>query len=419
MKIFKFGGASVKDATGVRNLHAILSLYPDTELVVIISAMGKTTNALEKLVNARFENGDWKPALEEVCQFHLTIVNDLQPELPFNFGESLKTLLAELEQQVQMAPDADYDQLYDQIIGYGEIFSTHIVAAYLQAREMDCYLADARKLIRTNSNYRNAQVNWPESEKLISACWNSLPMRPRVVVCQGFIGHDADGSTTSLGREGSDYSAAVFAHCLNASEVVIWKDVPGMLNADPKQFPDAVLLNRISFTEAIELAYYGASVIHPKTIKPLENKEIPLYVKSFLNPQAAGTLIQKNTFSDALIPSFILKPDQVLISITPQDFSFITESDLQQIFGVFAMLKMQVNLMQNSAISFSVCLDFQQQKFRQFLKALEGQYRIKYNHPCELLTIRHYHSEIIARLSSGKKVLLDQRSRETARLVLA
>lgn len=422
MKIYKFGGASVRDAAGVINAANIINLRPNQDLVVVVSAMGKMTNALESIVLAYRRNDE---SLQALCtkffDYHTAIVKDLH----LNNGElreKLDELQSKFKAQLEKPPTDNFDYDYDQIVSYGEIFSSVILSGYLNHVNVLNTWADARNLVRTDNSYREGKVIWEKTTELIKDAWEKAKTAAgnsrTILISQGFISHTAERNTTTLGREGSDFSAAIFAYALDAESVTIWKDVPGMLNADPKYFSDAVKLKRISYKEAIELAYYGASVIHPKTIKPLQNKEISLNVKSFLNPEEEGTLIESSTFSDSLIPSFIFKTNQVLISFIQRDFSFIAEENLSQLFGIFSANRVKINMMQNSAINFSICIDYEPEKLDAIRKACKDDYEVLYNKPCELVTIRHYNNETIGRLAIGKKVLLEQRSRNTVRMVL-
>lgn len=422
MRIFKFGGASVRDAAGVINAAKIINMNPRQDLVVVVSAMGKMTNALESVVLA-YRQGD--TGLAELCDsfysYHQKIISDLKIQ-DVSAVETLAKLYDKLKYQLEKPPTDNFDYDYDQIVCYGELFSSAILSAYLTQSGIVNEWTDARNLIRTDNTYREGKVDWEKTTELIQAAYASTKSKSdgkrTLLLSQGFIGHTAERNTTTLGREGSDFTAAIFAYALDAESVTIWKDVPGMLNADPKYFSDAVKLKRISYKEAIELAYYGASVIHPKTIKPLQNKKILLLVKSFLNPADEGTVIESSTFSDSLIPSFIFKVNQVLISFTQRDFSFIAEENLSQIFGIFSDSRVKINLMQNSAINFSVCVDYEAAKLDKIRAACKDDYEVLYNQPCELVTIRHYDSETISRLLIGKKVLVEQRSRSTVRMVL-
>ena len=421
MKVYKFGGASVLDAKGVKNAAKIICNHPDMDLVVVVSAMGKMTNALEGILLAYRTNDEMLPALcDAFFDYHKNIALDLN--LSDNGNDKLQKVETELRFKLEKPPTDNYDYDYDQIVSFGEVFSTVILSEYLNILEIKNTWADARNLVRTDNTYREGKVDWDKTTELITAAWtNAVELAGdsrTLLISQGFIGHTAERNTTTLGREGSDFSAAIFAYALNAESVTIWKDVPGMLNADPKYFSDAVKLKRISYKEAIELAYYGASVIHPKTIKPLQNKGIVLYIKSFLNPEDDGTIVDSSTFSDSLVSSFIFKVNQVLISFVQRDFSFIVEENLSQLFNIFSNAGIRINMMQNSAINFSICMDYDEAKLEAIREACKVDYEVLYNKPCELVTIRHYDSETIGRLAIGKKILLEQRSRSTARMVL-
>lgn len=422
MKVFKFGGASVKDADAVRNVAAILRKYENEKLVVVISAMGKTTNAFEKVLASWFDNSPAKNAyLQEVSDYHTRIVDGLFPDKSVPVYDEIKKLFGELETYISQPPRFAFDKEYDQIVSYGEILSTIIIHNYLRDYGIPCNFFDVRKLIFTDSNFREGRINWEATTKNIQDEIGPVLNLPgnQVILTQGFLGSDPDGFTTTLGREGSDFSAAIFSFALDAEEMIIWKDVPGLLNADPKYFSKTEKLGQISYREAIELAYFGASIIHPKTIKPLQNKNIPLRIKSFVDPVSEGSLIHLNTSSDSLIPSFIFKVDQVLISISPRDFSFIDEQNLSEILGIFAGLGVRINLMQNSAISFSVCVDNNERRLKQLFETLGKKYNVRYNTGLELITIRHYDQATIDRvLEDEKTILLEMRTRSTAQMVV-
>jgi aspartate kinase len=419
LKVFKFGGASVKDANAVRNVAGILNEYRQDELIVIVSAMGKTTNAMENIVHAMYDKNRsvFKELVEERRQFHLAILNELFENKSNGIFDEINHSFDTLRNKAKEALAPNYDFQYDQIVSFGEVLSTKIIAAYLQLTRNDVVWGDARKFIRTNNDYRAAEVDWEATTRLIDH-FRAENIEKKVVITQGFIGHTNENFTTTLGREGSDFSAGIIAYCTNAESVTIWKDVPGMLNADPKWFDDTVKLDSISFKEAIELAYYGASVIHPKTIKPLQNKNIPLYVKSFVDPSAAGTVIHQSTDRDHLVPSFIFKINQVLLSITPKDFSFIVERNLSDIFGKLALSGGHINLMQNSAVSFTVCMDIDDFKLNNLVKLLGEDYLVRFNRGLELVTIRHYDQATIDRVSNQKEILMEQKTRHTARIVM-
>ncbi|MFT7155163.1 MAG: aspartate kinase [Parvicella sp.] len=419
MKVFKFGGASVKDADSVLNVIKIINLF-DADVMVVISAMGKTTNAMEKVVDLYFNKLDYSEEINFVHQFHQAIIKDLGLEEDESFASVFKSFWDKLRDKLITEPSVNYDYEYDQIVSFGELFSTAIVSGALNAKGIENEWVDARKIIRTSNDYREGIVDWELTQALFKSKVGALyqdKSKRSICVTQGFIGHTDIGQTTTLGREGSDFTAGIAAWCLDAEDVTIWKDVPGMLNADPKLFNNTKKLNKISFKEAIELSYYGASVIHPKTIKPLQNKGISLYVKSFLNPTDEGTIIQAGSENDSLIPSFIYKDNQLLISISPRDFSFITEQNMRDIFNAFSEVKMKVNLMQNSAISFSVCVDEDPFKLKDLMELLEDEYLIKYNDELSLLTIRHYNDRTIDELTKKSEILVEQKSRQTARFV--
>lgn len=418
MKVFKFGGASVKDAEAVKNVAKIISSYGQDDLVIVVSAMGKTTNALEK-VAAAVNGNDLSQAaidLETVRSFHEEIVQDLFGENK-KLTDDLNNILIEVEWIFEDPPGKDPSMIYDQIVGQGELLSTKIVAHYLNSVEIPSKWVDARDLIQTDDCYRNASVNWEETGNRMNSQLSPIIASKKRVITQGFIGSTDDLMTTTLGREGSDFTGAIIAYSLNASSVTIWKDVPGVLNADPKEFPEAELLSHISYLDAVELAYFGTSVIHPKTIKPLQNKGIPLLVRSFLNPEEPGTLIDQEN-SDQVISNFIVKPDQVLVSIQPKDFSFMVESHLGHVFSLMNELRITSNLMQNSALSFSFCMDMDEAKLEELSKRLEAEHHIKYNENCRLLTIRHFTEKVIDDLVGTSTILLDQRTRNTVQLVL-
>lgn len=421
MRVFKFGGASVKDADAVRNVARIIGMFPNENIAVVVSAMGKTTNALEALTNHYYTGeGELKQKFEELEEFHYQIISDLFEDNNHTIYEWTNKQLAGLEITLNSQPSDNYDFEYDQIVSKGELLSTTIVNAYLNEAGINSNWYNAKKLVKTDNNYREAKVDWAATELAIHQ--NLVPYfnqndNQRIAITQGFIGSDGE-YTTTLGREGSDYTGAILAYCLNADNLTIWKDVPGMLNADPKWFDNTEQLSQISYREAIELAYYGASVIHPKTIQPLQNKKISLHVRSFIHPENAGTIIHQSEEGDDLIPSFIFKMDQVLISMSPHDFSFIVEENLSHIFKMFAEAKVKINIMQTSAISFSVSVTNDERRLPQLLDELNKHYNVKYNTGLELVTIRHYDQPTIDRVTANKKVLVSQQTRTTARMVM-
>ena len=409
MKVFKFGGASVKDAAGVRNLAEIITTQGQNA-VVVVSAMGKTTNALEELVRAYVHQqvDEAHRHLNGILAYHTGIMADLTGD----FTGAHQTL-SHLENSLNQPPIGTFDEIYDRFVSLGEVLSTQIIAAYLQTSPVPVQWLDARQLIRTDMTFREGRVDWVETNvRIKEAVTNNT-----VIITQGFIGQTADNRTTTLGREGSDYTAAIFAYCLNAESVTIWKDVPGVLNADPKWFDETVLLEKLTYQDAIELAYYGATVIHPKTIKPLQNKGIPLFVRSFLKPDAPGTVIG-NYERHLQTASFIFKVNQVLISLHPNDFSFIAEDNLSRIFGRFAQAGVKINLMQNTAISFSVAVDNNPDRVPALLDLLKQDFRVSYNDGLELITIRYYDQGTIDRVLVNKKLLLEQKSRYTVQLIV-
>lgn len=424
MRIFKFGGASVKDASGVRNVVKVLQQTGFNDLGIVVSAMGKSTNALEEIIALyRDNNSAYLDKLDVLQAYHLTIIEDLETSELVNglwlvrFRESgikkdLKAQIELLKGEMLRNQSRNYSFVYDQVVGYGELLSTKIVAAYLNACEIPVQWLDARKLVATDQKYRDAGVNWKKTtQNLLATCSGSF-------ITQGFIGSDENGFMTTLGREGSDYTAAIIAHGLSAQSVTIWKDVPGVLNADPRVFNDTVLLEQISYSEAIELAFYGASVIHPKTLQPLQDKNIPLYVKSFIDPSAVGTVITEGA---ALVPQascFIVKRNLVLLSISSRDFSFIGEENISHVFQELSAAKMQVGLIQNSAISFTICAEDKYDSIENVVKELNEHYKVTYILNVSLYTVRHYKGETVASIETGKEVLLRQRTQETLQLVV-
>lgn len=415
MKVFKFGGASVKSAEAVKNIGDILNSYSDDNLVIIISAMGKMTNAFEWLINSYcYAKEKVKPALNDIVDYHNEILWELFPDKSHKIYVTVNEYYFQIEEILNKDYNNDYDKTYDSLIGYGELISTSIVSAYLMDIGINNTWLDARELVKTDNCYREGTVNWELTRSKISnACQGN-----GIFISQGFIGSDKEENMVSLGREGSDFSAAIFAYSLDAKSVTIWKDVEGMLNADPKFYPEATRLEKISYHEAIELSYYGASVIHPKTIKPLQNKNIPLYVKSFLNPAGEGSVIQESTKYDTILPSFIFIEDQILLSISPRDFSFIAEGNIGSIFKVIANLGIKVNLIQNSALSFSICIKNDKRKIPNLIAELNKEYKVLFNENVTLFTVRHYDEPTIKKVIGDSKILLEQRTRNTARFVL-
>ncbi len=423
MKVFKFGGVSIKDAEAVKNVGEIITGYPDQKILIVISAVGKSTNKLEEITQLYIDsNSELASKIATLKKEHINIVeslsNDHKTDETKIIFEQLKVdiekIFGYLEKLFSNEANQDYDIIYDQVVPVGELLSTKIVSAYLNSINLLNSWTDARKLILTDSSFRNAEVDWQLTEMSIQ----NLEWEGNLIVTQGFIGGTKGNFMTTLGREGSDYSAAIFANLLNAESLTIWKDVDGVLNADPKFFNNTIKLDNISYKEAIELAYFGASVIHPKTIKPVQNKNIPLWVKSFINTNEPGTLINDNTDKDDEITKYIFKSDQVLMSFSPKDFSFIKEKNISEIFDALAVQKLEVSTIQNSAINFSISVDYDKNKIEKLLQTLQERYTIKYNQGLELLTIRHFDDEILAKLINGRQVFLEQKSRNTVRVLM-
>jgi aspartate kinase len=419
ISIHKFGGASVKDSAGVRNVLSVLNHFKNENICVVISAMGKTTNALEQVVNSFFaRDGQSIQLLQNVYDYHIEIINQLFPQGNVSLIDDIETIFAELHWAIEEEQIKTYDYEYDQIVSMGEQLSTCIVSAYLNSQQFQINLVDARDLIRTDNTYREGRIDWEITSDQVNSklLFNNGDSSTRYLT-QGFIGGTSENFTTTLGREGSDFTASVLAFVTNAEEVIIWKDVPGVLNADPRAWKSAVLLSELSYYDAIELTYYGATVIHPKTIKPLQNKSIPLRVKSFLNPSASGTIIQKDEVKQNT-SCYIFKDNQRLLSISTRDFSFVVEGNIQDIFSAFNTHRIKVNLMQQSALSFSVCITAEDRRWFALLEDLETRYKLKYNDKCELITIRHYPDVLPKEINDKGEVLLEQRSRHTLQLVV-
>jgi|TARA_R110002020_G_scaffold30237_2_gene95361 aspartate kinase len=416
MKVFKFGGASVKDAAGVKNVASVLQKTGEKDLLVVVSAMGKMTNQLEKVVDAYLsETQSAAESIQEFKEYHNCILNDLFPNSSHPVFNEVGKRYQSLSNFLEHNNSKNRPFVYDQIVGYGELVSTQIVSAYLSEVHIENTLLDVRSCIETDSNYRDAKVDWEATQEHISAKVSAKG----ITITQGFLGAEgANNFTTTLGREGSDYTAAIFAYCLNAESVTIWKDVPGVLNADPRYFSKTTLLNKISYREAIELAFYGASVIHPKTLQPLQRKEIPLFVKSFVNPLDPGTCVGKGVTLDPMVSCFILKKNQVLISLSSLDFNFMMEHHIGDVFKWLHTYKMKVELIQNSAISFSVCVDNKYDNLAPLLAKLRSAFKVSWNENVTLYTIRHADSKQIKAILKDKTLLLKQESRGTVQLVV-
>ena len=416
MQIFKFGGASVKDAAGVRNVAKILEKVGYAHSLIVISAMGKTTNALEVVVNNYFKAPAQLPeSLQTIKDFHYQIIRELFSDENHPVYWKVDGLFAELSSFLERNKSPKHSFVYDQVIGFGELLSTTIISLYLNDNGIKNNWIDVRNLIKTDSNYRDAGIDWEETQTNISNNINKSLLN----ITQGFLGSDANFFTTTLGREGSDYTAAIFAYCLNAKSVTIWKDVPGVLNADPRYFQHTQLLHKIPYQEAIELAFYGASVIHPKTLQPLQQKEIPLYVRSFVNPTEEGSAVCNVASLEPKVPCFILKKDQILLSLSSRDFSFIMEEGISYIFKSLHKAQMKVSVIQNSAISFSVCVENKFDTLPELLEKLEERFKVSVTEGVTLYTIRHATEAAIAEVAAGKNVLLKQVSSDTVQMIIS
>ncbi len=418
VKVFKFGGASINDAGSVRNMADILRSFLGQPLVIVVSAMAKTTNVLEGIVTlCRLKQQTCYDEVDQLKAFHHQIMLGLFPDLNHPVYHDVNSLFDELLRHIRSDSDLSADELYDQMVVFGELLSSVIVCHFLNETGLNCQWTDARDYVITDAQFRSANVLWDRTKPKMEQLWHHISANGWLLT-QGFIGSTDEGKSTTLGREGSDYSAAIFAWCLDATEVVIWKDVPGLLNADPKRFSNVVKLDQISYAEAIELAYYGATVIHPKTIKPLQNKGITLKVQSFKEPGLSPSIISDDSVFDPLIPSIIVKEQQVLISISPRDFSFMNESNLHRLFRVLDLLRIPVHVLQTSALSLSICTDYSESQLLTLINSVSSDFYLKYNTGLDLLTIRHYDQTIIDNLVGNREVLLEQRSRVTAQLVI-
>ena len=416
----KFGGASVNSAASIKNVISILQL-DEKARVVVVSAMGKTTNSLEKIVDLwyRFTRLN-QEEFDFIKAYHISIVKELfENTSALDIALSMvEEIFSDLKQNLLSLNPKDYDFLYDSIVSYGEKISTAILSLYMTSLDINHRLIAAQEVIKTDNSYRGAQVDWKKTEKEVKEKLNNLFLETDLVLTQGFIGSTREGYTTTLGREGSDYSAAIFAYCFEAKSLTIWKDVDGLMSADPKRMPDAKKLEQVPYREAIELSYYGASVIHPKTIKPLENKAIPLYVKSFLNPEKEGTVITHAEEVKPLVPNYIFKDKQTLLSVSAKDFSFIVEENVANIFSELSCFGVKVNLIQNSALTFSVCFDQNDYILPRLIEALQQDYNVKYNNNLQLITIRHYTQGTIENLNKKGRILIEQKNRVTLQCLI-
>ena len=418
MKVFKFGGASVKDAAAIRNVKDIISKYKDDKLVVVISATGKTTNALEEVVNAFYQRKDNAyELLDEVRQSHYNIIDELFEGDTAHIKKGIDDSLFHVEVILKGLVMENFDFLYDQVVSAGELISTKIVSAYLNETGIENEWIDARSVVRTDNTYREAKIDWNYTVAKANSIIAPI-VENKIVITQGFIGGTPENFTTTLGREGSDFTASILAYCLDAEGVYIWKDVPGVLNADPRVFSSVSKLDFLSYRDAIEMTYYGAKVIHPKTIKPLQNKGIPLYVRSFINPDVEGTQIKANLEYSFLPPVIVIKNNQIQLYISTKDFSFIAEENLSFIYSLFAQYRIKINLMQNTAISFTVCFDNDPAKLKRLLDDLQKDYVTEKLENLKLITIKHFNDNIMNELKSGSEVLLEERMKDTAQLLL-
>jgi len=416
MQVFKFGGASVKDAKNIKNMADIVKDSASDNLLIVVSAMGKTTNALEELTNNYYSGNDSMfNNFNNIKKYHFDIIDELFEQKYPKVYNDINNTFVEIEWTIEDEPQDSYNFIYDQIVSVGELLSSKIVSHYFNYIGINNKWIDVRSFIQTDNTYREAHVDWNKTTELIRT---QLPfLKDNIIITQGFIGNTSENFTTTLGREGSDYSSAIFANCLNAEKLVVWKDVPGILNADPKRFPEAVKFEELSYANAIEMTYYGASIIHPKTIKPLQNKAIPLYVKPFLQPKESGTVIQE---TDSIIhtPSIIVKSNQQLISISSKDYAFVSEKHLSHIFNAFSETQIHINMMQISALTFSVCIDQDLQKFEKLKALIQTDFSFRYNLDLELFTIRNFNDETIAKYIDSTQVLLEQKSRNNAQFVV-
>ncbi|MFL9845025.1 aspartate kinase [Flavobacterium rhizosphaerae] len=414
MKVFKFGGASVKDAESIKNVFNVLQQVGHDDVLLVISAMGKTTNALEAVIkNYINKSPGLQASIQEVKKYHNQILLDLFDDEGHAVFSAVNKIFNDLESFLKNNKSPNYNYVYDQVVSQGEIISTTIVSEYFNYQGLKNSWIDVREFIKTDNTYRDALVDWEQTQKRISKGIKKKNLN----ITQGFLGSDENNFTTTLGREGSDYTAAIFAYCLNAESVTIWKDVPGVLNADPRYFENAILLNQISYREAIELAFYGATVIHPKTLQPLQRKEIPLYVKSFINPLLPGTSVSKGADLEPQSSCYIVKKNQLLVSLSSLDFSFIMEENISEIFGLLHKYKMKVSLIQNTAISFSVCVDDKFGNFDELKSILSKKFKVTYNEDVSLYTIRHFTDTSVDAVAKNKEVLVKQISRETLQIV--
>jgi len=420
MKVFKFGGASIESVERARNIAALLNDYRQEKVLVVISAKGKTTNALEKITEAYYKKdlGEAHRLFSLLIADHQKYATELLGKIPETLLAKMDELFTEVEWVFSEEGGKPYDYYYDQIVSVGELLSTSIIATYLNQTGIFVTWIDVRDIMKTDDTYRDAGIQWGKTEELVRNCFEKAFQQTNLVITQGYIGSTNDNATVTLGREGSDYSAAVFANMMDAESATIWKDVPSLLNADPKIFPNTVPIEEISFREVIEMAYYGAQVIHPKTIKPLHNKNIPLYVRCFLDKTLKGTLIHNTTGRIEYPPIMVLKTEQTILQVKTKDYSFITEDNLSRIYTLFHDCKIKINMIQNAAISFIACIDSEPLKLERILEALKADYDVRRNEKLFLFTVRHYTQNILDEELKGRTVLLEQKTRQTIQMVV-
>lgn len=417
MKVFKFGGASIRDAAAIQHVATIVRSF-DRPLVVVISAMGKTTNALEQVVEGAFSGYGTSNGLQAILENHEAVLAELDPALLALYRPATEPFIQRTLRYLERGTDLPFDLVYDQVVSLGELLSTTLVSLYLNHTGLANTWLDIRDIIRTDNTYRDGRVDWAFTERKVTDKVRPMLAKDGLVVTQGFLGSTIEGQTTTLGREGSDYTASILAYCLSAESVMVWKDVPGVLNADPRFFERATKIDHLSYHDAIEMTYYGAKVIHPKTIQPLQRKKIPLHVRSFILPEGSGTVISDLHEPGFVPPMIVVKPNQVMYTLSTPDFSFIAEDHLSYIYEQFARARVKMNLVQNSAISLRVCFDQDERKQGPLRQALEARFEVKEDTPLKLLTLRYYNDDLLAQMKQGGQVLLEERSRNTAQLLL-
>jgi len=420
VKVFKFGGASIQNADRARKVADIIKKHESENLLIVISAMGKTTNALEEIVNLYFEDEKEKALqkVEELKESHLEFANQLLENTLGPLLGKLKEIFTEIEWTLSEPTERGYAYFYDQVVSTGELLSTSIISSFLKKQNIENHWVDARDIVRTNDTYRDAKVDWTVTKQQLEKHISPLLADKKLVLTQGFIGATDENNSTTLGREGSDFSAAIFASLLEADSVTIWKDVPSLLSADPKQFENTVPISEISYRETIEMAFYGAQVIHPKTVKPLHNKEIPLWVKCFLDDSLPGTKVHAPDDYIAYPPMMVWKKNQVLISLTTSDLSFITEGNLANLYSIFHAHKAKMNIIQNGAIGFVACIDNRPEKVGNLITQLSEEYKVKHSSGLDILTIRHYTNDCEKEFVENRNILLTQQTKTTKKFVL-